>query len=105
MRLPEANSTTHRGEILDEAKALTEGDRNIAYGSPYDNMSQTSGLWNAYLGQKLNGPLTASDVAQMMALLKIARTLVSPSRLDNYIDAAAYIAIASECQPIEKPAG
>ena len=41
-------------------------------------------------------PVTAHDVAIMMALLKVARTKLGAVSKDTYIDMSAYSAIAGE---------
>ena len=84
---------TTRGEILDTAKALTEGDRNVMYGPPKDEYTRLAILWGAFL----EVPLTAQQTAVMMALLKINRTVNAPAHMDSYVDGAAYLAIAGEC--------
>ena len=68
-------------------------------------MQDTAHLWSTYLRSRgvdipLNG-LSGEDVANMMALLKIARTGASHKE-DNYIDAATYLAIAGECSEQER---
>ena len=40
--------------------------------------------------------ITWDDVATMMALLKISRSTQGEVNMDDYIDAAAYMAIAGE---------
>lgn len=56
-------------------------------------------LWMAYLQVKTGQlvPIEAEDVAWMMSLLKTARS-VNAYHEDNYVDAAAYAAIAGECR-------
>lgn len=90
--------TTYRGEILEEARSLTEGDRNKTYGHPYDNLAYLGRLWGAYLGTE---PIPAFKVAEMMTLCKMSR---SQNRLhrDNHVDGAAYMAIAGECQMMDE---
>lgn len=97
---------TLRGSILSEAKTLTEGDRNAAYGDPYDNLGDITVLWTAYLHAKYAGrtigevdfALTAEDQAWLVVLQKMARTFRGRYHADNYIDGAAYSAIAGECR-------
>jgi hypothetical protein len=40
--------------------------------------------------------ITSDDVATMMALLKISRSQRGKKNVDDYVDAAAYMAIAGE---------
>ena len=78
------------GDFLIEAKAIIQ-DRGFEYGHPTDNMQRTSRLWSAYLEM----PITDYQVAACMALVKLARSMES-SKVDTWIDAAAYMAIAGE---------
>ena len=93
-----------RSDILHDAVKLTCGDRNDAYGPPWNNLTDCAQLWEAYLNAKYGTvaamQLTAEDVAWMNVLQKISRTFRA-QRVDNYVDAAAYAAIAGECRLIE----
>jgi len=90
--------------VLHEAARLTGGARNQSYGAPRDNLANIAELWTSYLVTKYKPLavdsdrflLTAEDVAHMNVLMKIARTYATYKR-DNYVDAAAYAAIAGEC--------
>lgn len=103
---------SHREGILNTAKALTCGDRNKSYGPPYDNLSDCANLWQSYLNSKWGciAPdgdgyavrITAEDVAWLMVLLKMTRSFYPGYHHDNYVDAAAYAAIAGECGEIEE---
>jgi hypothetical protein len=75
--------------LIKDAGALVNGDRQASYGRPEDNMGRIAGMWSAYL----NKSVSASDVAQMMVLLKIARS-VNTYKRDNYLDAIGYIVLA-----------
>lgn len=98
-----------RADILSDAAKLTLGDRNTAYGDPYQNMQNIAGLWSAYIIVKYRGhlldentfALSAEDIAHLNTLQKIARHMTGPYRVDNYVDSAAYEAIAGECALIE----
>jgi hypothetical protein len=104
---------SHRKTILTTAAKLTSGDRNRAYGEPFWNMSNIAELWQAYLSVKTRGKtigtgkleymISPEDVAHMNVLMKIARTASPAFREDNYVDAAAYIAIAGEVRAIDEP--
>lgn len=91
--------TTPRGQILEDARNLTEGDRNRTYGCPVANMGQFADLVTAYLQPKLmeGHRLTPVDAAVVMCLTKISRIGVNPNHRDSYVDLAAYAAIAGEC--------
>ena len=77
-------------DYLNEAKAIIE-DRKMDYGHPSDNMQRTARLWSAYLEM----PISDDQVAMCLALVKIARSMES-AKPDNYIDGAAYFAIAGQ---------
>lgn len=79
-------------DYLNEALRLTANDRQNSYGDKSKNHCNIGALWSAYLGREI----TARDVSLMMALLKIARTKLGRHDDDDYIDGAAYIAIAGE---------
>lgn len=100
-----------RVTMLEVAKMLTGGDRNRTYGPPYDNLTDCAELWMAYINTKracieavADGgycvKLDAEDVAWMMTLLKMTRSFQPGYHPDNYIDSAAYSAIAGECREI-----
>lgn len=101
---------TTRGQILKDAAELTEGDRNKAYGPPYENLDNCAVLFSAYLYAKYGGEiidpnqfsLIAEDVAWFNVMQKIERTFTGAPREDTYIDAAAYAAIAFECRMEEQ---
>ena len=78
------------GDFLVEAKAIIQ-DRGLDYGHPSDNMSRTARLWSAFLEM----PVTDYQVASCMALVKLARSMET-GKVDNYIDGAAYFAIAGQ---------
>ena len=81
-----------RGEILDEAKRLTHGDRNKNYGKPLKNHARIAGLWSIFLEQEI----TPAQVAICMGLVKVARLIESPDHLDSFVDLAAYASISGE---------
>ena len=90
-----------RGEILETARSLTEGDRNASYGDPYPEYQRLAAVWGARLGVKIE----AHQAAIMMADLKANRLWDNPGHQDSPIDGAAYHSIAGECgqrQVLEK---
>ena len=58
-------------------------------------------MWNAYLGKALNRKLTPSDIAAMMALLKLSRIASGKYSEDNWIDLAGYAACGGELASFE----
>lgn len=98
---------SERARLLGLAKHLTCGDRNEAYGPPYENLSKCASLWEVYISAK-NGcttRITAEDVAWLMVLLKMARSFQPGYHADSYTDAAAYAAIAGECRDTQESGG
>lgn len=83
-----------RAEVLLEAANCVLQNRAQAYGTPESNFANIAALWNAYIAPALeaNGELTAADVANMMALMKIGRLITNPVHADSWIDIAGYAA-------------
>lgn len=81
-----------REEVLDKAKEIVTGERNEQYGSPEDCFNVIAGMWGSYLGI----PVSTTDVAMLMVLLKVARSRNLPGYADNYVDIAGYAACAGE---------
>ena len=86
-----------RETVLSKASAYTQADRQNDYGTPEQNFGVISELWSAY--KRVD--FTASDVAAMLALLKIARIKTSPAKADNWIDLAGYAACGGEVSNAE----
>jgi len=75
--------------ILDEAKALVYGDRQAAYGHPFDDFTRTGRLWAAILGLP---EITPEKVALMMGALKMSRLCSNPGHHDSNVDWAGFAA-------------
>lgn len=90
---------TLRGEILDRARHLTEGERCALYGEPKENFRYAAEIFNALAPQR-RGPLTPADAALVMLASKLARFVGwsgdPRAHEDTFVDAAAYLAIAYE---------
>lgn len=84
--------------ILQQAKQLVSNDRESTHGDARQNHEQIAEFWNIFLDNKLKpmAAITCDDVAVMMALLKISRSTQGKFNVDDYIDAAAYMAIAGD---------
>lgn len=87
-----------RETVLEEAKRCICQDRQNQYGAPEDSFFTIAQLWSSYLAgeHKLKCILSKEDVALMMVLLKVARTIGHAHHVDNYIDMAGYAALAAE---------
>ena len=85
-------------DILQKTIKLVSGSRHDQHGDIILNHENIAMLWTGYLGNKfkLNLVILPEDVAKLMSLLKIARTQQGSFNLDDYVDAAAYSAIAGE---------
>lgn len=83
--------------ILEEAQRLTSNDRQELYGHPSDDFNRTAALINAWLGDRLNVPLTAEDVIVCMVMVKLSRQRNMPKR-DNIVDAAGYLRLIEMVQ-------
>jgi len=91
----------NRAEILTTARDLTMGERNVQHGHPRVNLTNIASLWSGYFGDPTM--FDAHDVAVMMVLLKMARTKTGATNPDDYVDAAAYAAIAGEIAMMLEP--
>ena len=77
----------NREECLRKACECVNGAREQNYGSPEDSFETIADFWTAYLGTII----TRTDVAMMMALLKIARIKNGQgAELDSFVDLAGY---------------
>lgn len=88
-----------KDEVLDTAKAYICGPREETYGSAADNFGRIARLWSVYL----SAPVTASDVACMMILLKMSRLNTTPDHMDSWVDIAGYAACGGEVSSVVRP--
>lgn len=95
------------GDTLSQALHLVGGERARTHGDKYINHSRIASLWNAYLANAGSAVvLDATDVALMMALLKVARTQSGGAHNDdNYVDLAGYAGVAAETAAIDRADG
>ena len=82
----------NRQKLLETAAKIVKGDRQKNYGTPEDNFGRIADLWGTFL----NKNITASDVAAMMILMKVARIMHDPSHMDSWVDIAGYAACGGE---------
>lgn len=90
-------------EIAARAAELVAGDRQAQHGTKLQNFSNIATLWNAYLAirREPDSPLTATDHANMMVLLKVARTQSGAFNPDDFLDMTGYAACAGEVAELE----
>lgn len=77
---------TTRQAVLDDAITAITGQRHTDYGTAEDNFTTIAELWATLFGF----PVTATQVAQAMVLMKIARTMTTPDHRDSWVDIAGY---------------
>jgi hypothetical protein len=81
----------NHAEILQSATDLYQ-ERGMHYGHPSDNMARAARLISAYLEM----PVEDYQVAIILSLVKIARTIEDSQKIDTWIDAASYLAISGQ---------
>lgn len=72
--------------ILLEAYEITGGDRQNDYGTPEQNWERIASIASALTEKRL----TAEDCLKVLIATKLARTVTSPQKRDNYVDLAGY---------------
>jgi hypothetical protein len=91
-------SESVRGGALDEARALITGDRNNAYGPPWQDFSRTAGAATAMGYAGPNGrPIESHDIAILVMLIKLSRLMWTPTKRDSWVDIAGYAGCGLEC--------
>ena len=80
-----------RSECLEAARKAVE-ERAVQHGRPENIFSKIASFWSAYLGKEL----TATDVALLMTLFKVARAQGNPANNDTWVDIAGYAACGAE---------
>ena len=85
-------------EILDKVKKLVSSDRAKQNGDIVENHENIGRLWSGYLQNKtkLNINILPEDVANLMVLLKIARSQGGAFNIDDFVDMTGYSAIAGQ---------
>jgi len=77
---------------------LVDVQRQEDYGDPVENMVLIARLWSEYLtAGETTVSITATEVATMMALLKVVRLLNNVHHKDSLDDFNGYIEIARRC--------
>jgi len=87
------------GGILKEAANIVEGQRQTTHGPKERSFAVIAQFWMIYLAGRRGRAgcyINAQDVAAMMALLKVSRSIQGTATRDHYVDLAGYGAIAGE---------
>lgn len=87
-----------RKEILEKAMECVTGKREADHGKMEDNFAVIARLWTDYCGYSFS----PTDVAMMMALLKIARIKCGGGSGDSFVDLCGYGACGGEIASREK---
>lgn len=91
-----------RQDYLTSAAECVCKSREEQYGSPEDSFGVIAQLWEIYIkakcvgGQDVDVCIRPEDVANLMALLKIARIAGGKFKADSYVDAIGYLACGGE---------
>lgn len=96
--------------ILLEAEAVVNGPRAQHYGPPARNHERIALLWSAFLngrrcmdgGQAPAVEISATEVALMMCLLKIARLQETAGHRDSLTDLAGYAACVAKIEGVDE---
>tara|TARA_B100001113_G_C20581183_1_gene393259 strand:- start:46 stop:351 length:306 start_codon:yes stop_codon:yes gene_type:complete len=85
-------------DVLETALNLVTGNRQKQNGDKSKNHQNIANMWTAYLTNEFGREIfiRADMVANMMVLLKVARTQAGKFNKDDYVDACGYAAIAGE---------
>ena len=97
------SSGTLSADILREAAAIVEGNRNSTHGEKERSFEAIAGLYNAYLQSRKNpqAAISATDVAMLMVLHKIGRFGQGKPIRDHIVDLCGYGAIAGEIAGVQ----
>jgi hypothetical protein len=82
----------NRADILDTAKGYVTASRAQTHGPAERNFGLIATYWSAHL----DCAVTATDVALMMTLFKLARAKGNPGNLENWTDGCGYLACGGE---------
>jgi hypothetical protein len=88
-----------RGKALKKALEIINGERQDSYGNPEDSFQLIADYWTCYLesvGAGTGQMIKPRQVAEMMALFKIARMSGQKTTADSYADCAGYIGLAGD---------
>lgn len=99
---PPAQPESPRASALNEARDLITGDRNNQYGPPTQDFQRTANLLNAlgYFREGADGEvhkILPSDVAIIIAQVKVSRIMHSRGKRDSWVDLAGYAGCGYEC--------
>ena len=82
----------NRSDCLREASSLICGPRHDDYGDAKDNFARIASYWSVRLGIEVS----AVEVADCLAHMKMARKQVNGTHTDSAVDMCGYIALGIE---------
>lgn len=89
----------NKNDILRTAEKIINGERQGTYGSAENSFNTIASLWTGYLkGKGREIVVDATDVANMMILMKVARNSSGVYKDDNWIDICGYAALGGDIQ-------
>jgi len=90
-------TTPDRVRVLQDAAALTNGDRDTTYGPPSVNQN-AAGRLKALMRELTTRDVSPAELEALdMVMTKLSRIMTGPVvHRDNYVDGSAYFAIAYE---------
>ena len=97
--------TFSHGKILQRAHEIINGERQTEYGDVEDNFGCIAEIWELYCRKAhifSNRRIKPSNVADMMALFKIARLMTGTQTEDSCVDACGYLALGHDLRLEEK---
>lgn len=91
-----------RASALNEARDLITGDRNAQYGPPTQDFQRAAELLQACGFRRVDAEdivhdIVSSDVALIIAQVKVSRLMHSRDKRDSWVDLAGYAACGYEC--------
>lgn len=90
------NPAPLREELLNDASDKITVSKEEEYGNPIASFERIAALWTAREMHLSNMVYTASDVAQMLALLQVSRLARDPEHGDSWVDLIGYAALGGE---------
>lgn len=92
----DGNDGSVDSRLLDDAKEIIDG-RSDTHGDAENTHGRIARYWTLYLEEegKLIEPLSDGDAAELMSLLKLARSQDGAFNEDDYRDRLAYVDFAA----------
>lgn len=81
-----------RDSVLESAGLLVNGAREQSYGHPRDSFTRIARLWSVIIGKDID----CTDVALMLALLKVSRLVNDRGHIDSWVDLCGYASLGGE---------